>query len=91
MPRNEVAKTLIALSRVPVVAPSANVSGKAPARTAKEILKNMGNQIDLIIDGGDTEIGVESTIVDTTCFPYKIVREGAIPASEIADIWNNIY
>jgi len=90
MPRNEVAKMLIAESRVPVAAPSANISGKSPARTAEEILKSLGNHIDLILDGGRAQIGEESTIVDTTDFSYKIVRKGAIPAFEIEKIWEEM-
>ena len=87
MPRNEVAKVLIAEARVPVAAPSANISGEAPAKTAADILKTLGDQIDLILDGGATQIGEESTIVDTTEFPYRIVRNGAIPAFEIERVW----
>ena len=87
MPRNEVAKVLIAEARVPVAAPSANISGEAPAKTAADILKTLGDQIDLILDGGAAQIGEESTIVDTTEFPYRIVRNGAIPAFEIERVW----
>jgi len=90
MPRNEVAKILIAEARVPVAAPSANISGKTPARKAAEVAKSLGNHVDLILDGGRARIGRESTIVDTTGSGYRIVREGAIPRSKIAHIWEEL-
>lgn len=86
MPKNRIAKALITESGVPVVAPSANLSGKKPPTEAKEIPEDLGGELDLILDGGKTELGRESTVVDTTVFPYKILREGAIPESEIAQV-----
>lgn len=90
MPKNTVAKALISRSGVPVVAPSANVSGERPPTEVKEILKKFDGKIDLILDGGKTEFRRESTIVDTTVFPYKILREGAVPESKIVEAWNEL-
>lgn len=83
MPKNRIAKDLISKSGVPVVAPSANISGRKPPTQADEVLKSLDGKIDLVIDSGKTEFGRESTVVDTTSFPYKILREAAIPESEI--------
>ncbi len=90
MPRNRIAKELISESGIPVAAPSANVSGeKAPAE-AGEILKKFDGKIDLILDSGKTQFSRESTIVDATKFPCKILREGAIPESEIRRVLDEL-
>lgn len=86
MPKNTVAKRLISKSGVPVVAPSANISGEEPATEAGEILKKFDGKIDLILDNGKTEFGRESTVVDTTVSPYKILREGAISKDNVERI-----
>jgi len=88
MPKNRIAKDLISKSGVPVAAPSANISGEKPPTSAEDIVKSLDAKIDLIIDSGRTEFGKESTIVDTTLFPYKILREGAISKEEIERIYS---
>ena len=90
MPKNEVAKLLIAKSGVPVVAPSANISGEEPPTEIGAILDSFNGKIDLVLDGGKTHVGIASTVVDTTVSPYKVLREGAISEKEIADTWNEI-
>ncbi len=83
MPKNEIAIQLIREAKVPVVAPSANLSGNTPPKNASEVLKELGGVLDLILDGGQTEIGIESTVVDVTSSPFRILREGAISSKEI--------
>lgn len=83
MPANGIALRLIAAAKVPVVAPSANLSGNTPPKSARAVMKELGSKIDLVIDGGRTAVGVESTVVDCTVDPPAIVREGAIPGSDI--------
>ena len=83
MPKSTVAKTLISESGVPVAAPSANLSGGVPPTEACEIPGELDGEIDLILDGGKTEYGKESTVVDATCLPFKVLREGAISKDEI--------
>jgi len=89
MPSSKVALSLIKKSDVPVVTPSANMSGKRPPRDTKEVLEDLGNNIDMILDGGPTEIGIESTVVDTTVFPFKVLREGAITKTQLKDAWHH--
>jgi len=90
MPENTIAKMLISESGVPIAAPSANVSGgKAPV-TAGEVIEKLDGKIDLVLDGGKTKFERESTIVDTTTSPYKIVRKGAISESDIAGTWEKL-
>jgi len=60
---------------------SANLPGYPPARTAQEVLAQMGPEVDLVFNGGWVSIGVSSTVVDCTRWPPVIVREG--PISEV--------
>ena len=84
MPANTVALRLIAASKVPVVAPSANLSGKRPPTSAAAVLKGLGGKIDLVLDGGRTAVGIESTVIDVSVSPAVILREGAIKARVLA-------
>ena len=67
----------------PLVGTSANVSGRPAALTADEVRQQLGDEIDLIIDGGECPGGQESTIVDVTGIVPRILRQGIIPRDEI--------
>lgn len=86
IPANTVALELIKASGVPIVAPSANLSGKAAPTSADEVLKDLDGSIDVILDSGPTEVGIESTIVDLTVVPPKILREGAISREKLMKV-----
>jgi L-threonylcarbamoyladenylate synthase len=90
MPANKVALELIKAAGVPVVAPSANKSGKPPPTDAEGVLKELDGRIELVIDSGPTRVGVESTVVDMTASPPKVLREGAIRAEEILKVMTNV-
>lgn len=81
MPDNEVALGLIKASGVPIAAPSANSSGRPSPTLAGHVLEDMDGRIDMIIDGGQVNIGIESTIVDMTSEPPMILRPGYITRS----------
>ncbi len=83
MPDNCVALELLRKAGVPVVAPSANLSGEEPPRTAGSVLRSMDGKLDLLIDAGPASVGIESTVVDLTRGRPKILREGAIRGSLI--------
>lgn len=86
MPNNLTAiKILKAVGR-PLIGTSANISTQASALSGDEVLASLGNQIDLIIDKGKTDLGIASTIVDLTQDQTKILRIGAIPKDVIQDI-----
>ena len=83
IPDNKIAQSLIRESARPLVVPSANFSGKPAAQTAEEVFQAFNGSIEMVIDGGKTELGVASTVVDLSVFPYKILREGAIRRKDI--------
>lgn len=66
-----------------LAAPSANRFGRVSPTTAAHVLADLGDDVDLILDGGPCPIGVESTIVDTTTQPVQILRPGGIPMDAI--------
>jgi L-threonylcarbamoyladenylate synthase len=78
MPRNEVALALIKQAMVPIAAPSANSFGRPSPTCADHVLEDLGGKIALILDGGQTQVGVESTILDLTCSPPAILRPGGV-------------
>ncbi len=89
MPANKVALDLIRISAVPVVAPSANLSGREPPKSAGDVLDQLDGKIDLVLDAGKTDVGIESTVVDMTEEMPVILREGAIPREQIFRILAN--
>lgn len=76
---------LLEKSRVPFAAPSANPSGESSPKNADSVLKYFDGKIDAVLDGGECGIGRESTLIDLSRMPYRILRQGALPADEIAD------
>ncbi len=86
VPDNRIALKLIAAAGVPVVAPSANISGNKPPVSAKEVLRDLNGLIEVVIDGGRTKIGKESTVVDMSGRKPVILREGAIPGPKIREV-----
>ena len=88
MPRNPIALKLIAAADVPIVAPSANLSSNPPPKTVDEVLRDLNGLIEAAIDGGKTELGIESSVADLTKTPAQILREGAIPEKELQAVIN---
>ena len=72
MPADEVARVIILAGGGYVSAPSANTSGRPSPTTAMHVKEDLDGKIDMIIDGGSVEIGVESTILDMTVTPPMI-------------------
>lgn len=90
MPSDQVAARLIALSGVPVAAPSANTSGRPSPTTADHVWEDMEGKIDMVIDGGPVGIGVESTIVDVSCEPPAVLRPGAITMEMLQEVLGEV-
>ena len=83
MPRHELARLFLNACGVPVVAPSANLSGKPSPTTWRSVLEDLDGRIDCILQGDATEIGLESTVADCTGDVPVLLRQGAISLSEL--------
>ncbi len=87
MPGHPVAQQLIEAFGGPLVAPSANPSGKISPTRPEHVLQDMGDQVDLTLDGGACAAGVESTIVDARGEHPALLRPGSLDPAEIEKIW----
>ena len=83
MPDDEIALKVIEGASVPVVCPSANISGKPAPINFQDAIGDLDGLVDLAIDAGNTKLGSESSIVDLTVEPLKILREGALKKEDI--------
>ena len=86
LPNCRVALEIVKTSGVPLACPSANLSGKPSPTKASQVAKDLGERIDLLLDGGETEIGTESTVLDLITSPPTILREGALKREEIEEV-----
>ena len=84
-PSNEIAKTLIEKSGVPIAAPSANVSVRPSPTKGEHVIEDLDGKVDMIIDGGEVGLGLESTIIDVTDKP-TILRPGFITQEMLEDV-----
>lgn len=82
-PSNKIAREIIKKSGVPLVAPSANLSGKPSPTQFSHVVKDLDGKVDAIIDGGNCDIGVESTVVSFLQDTPKLLRPGAITPEDI--------
>ncbi|MCL2396482.1 MAG: L-threonylcarbamoyladenylate synthase [Defluviitaleaceae bacterium] len=78
MPQNPVALALITHAGVPIAAPSANISGRPSPTTAAHVLTDLDGKVDMILDGGMCQHGLESTVIDCTVEPPTILRPGSV-------------
>ncbi len=74
----------------PLAAPSANLSSRVSPTTAEHVLKQLGGNIPLIVDGGRSQVGIESTVLDLTVSPPRILRPGMIHAESLAAVIGSI-
>jgi len=78
VPSHPIALALIRSAKLPIAAPSANVSGKPSPTDSKHVINDLDGKVDVIIDGGFSNIGVESTVVDMVADPPMLLRPGGI-------------
>ena len=83
MPNNTIALSLVKEAQCSIAAPSANLKDKEPSTTCQEALADLDGLVDVAIDGGSSSLGRESSVVDLTQYPPKILREGPITYSDI--------
>ena len=84
-PDHAVTRAIIAAAGVPVAAPSGNTSGRPSPTSAADMLEDMDGKIDGIVDGGPCTVGVESTIIDLTLTPPRLLRPGGVTLEQLRD------
>ena len=89
-PAHPVCRAILAAAGVPVAAPSGNTSGRPSPTTAADMLEDMDGKIDAIVDGGPCAVGVESTIVDLTETPPRLLRPGGVTLEELEDVLGEV-
>ena len=86
MPDHRIPLELIQRAGTPLAAPSANLSGKPSPSLAAHVISDLTGRIDVILDGGEASIGLESTVIDMTVEPPVVLRPGAISIDELESI-----
>jgi L-threonylcarbamoyladenylate synthase len=86
VPAHAVAQALLLASGVPLAAPSANLFGRPSPTRPAHVLEDLDGRIDVVLDGGPTTVGLESTIVDVSCTPPRLLRPGGLAAEEIETV-----
>ena len=86
VPAHPVAHALIAAAGIPIAAPSANLFSRPSATRAAHVLQDLDGRIDLVIDAGPTDLGIESTVIDLTDAVPAILRPGAITLETIRGV-----
>ena len=86
LPSHSVANALITLSKTPIAAPSANLSGSPSPTTARHCIADLDGRVDMIIDGGSSMIGIESTVIDLSGEIPVVLRPGGITPEDMQSI-----
>ena len=89
-PSHKLCRDIIAAAGVPVAAPSGNTSGRPSPTTAQHMMEDMDGKIDAIVDGGPCSVGVESTIIDLTCQPPRLLRPGGITLEQLQAVLGEV-
>lgn len=91
LPNNNIARALIKECGFPIAAPSANISGKPSPTNATHVFKDLNGKIDMILDGGNCELGLESTVVEVLEDKVTILRPGNITKEMIEEICGQVF
>lgn len=89
-PNHPVTLAIIRAADVPIAAPSGNTSGRPSPTCAAHMVEDMNGKIDAIIDGGPCGVGVESTIIDLTVQPPRLLRPGGLPLESLQEVLGEI-
>ena len=90
IPKNEIALKFLQTVELPIAAPSANKSGSVSPTKAEHVLDSLGASIDLILDGGACQVGIESTIIDLSTNNPCVLRTGGVPIENLVRQLENI-
>ncbi|WOI55468.1 L-threonylcarbamoyladenylate synthase [Palleronia sp. LCG004] len=85
VPGNAMARELLTRVGRPIVAPSANPSGRVSATSAEHVLGHLGDRIDAVLDGGPCDVGVESTILAVRDGDVALLRPGGLPVEAVEE------
>ncbi len=86
LPGHPVAAALVAAAGGPITGTSANIAGEPGVSQVEDLSKEVADRVDLILDAGPLEGGAGSTVVDVTVDPPRVLREGAVPVSELESL-----
>ena len=89
-PSNEIAHAILKAVDFPVAAPSANLSGRPSPTKVEHVIEDLNGRVDIIVDGGHSVVGIESTVLDVTADPPMILRPGKITLEDLREIDENI-
>lgn len=87
-PGHPLMQSVIRLCGFPLAAPSANPANQLSPTNAEHVLRSLGEQLPLIVDGGQSQVGIESTVIDLTTTPARVLRPGMISADALAAALN---
>ena len=89
-PDHPVTRAILEAAGVPVAAPSGNTSGRPSPTTAAHMWEDMDGKIEAIVDGGPCRVGVESTIIDLTVHPPRLLRPGGVSLEELQEVLGEV-
>lgn len=86
MPEHPVMQAIIREAKVPLAAPSANISGRPSSTRFHHVFEDLNGKVEAMIDGGESTLGIESTVLDVSSFPWTILRPGLITQTMIEKV-----
>ncbi|MCR4925412.1 MAG: threonylcarbamoyl-AMP synthase [Clostridiales bacterium] len=90
MPSHKIARKIIKQAGIPIAAPSANTSGLPSPTTAQHVMNDMNGKISAVVDGGECEVGVESTVITLVTNPPKLLRPGGITFEQLKSVLGEV-
>lgn len=90
MPANKIALSLIKEAKMPIAAPSANLSGKPSPTCAQHVIDDLYGKINILINGGETDIGIESSVIDLTAKVPTLLRPGRVTIEELRKVLKEV-
>ena len=90
LPKHPVARAIIKAANTPLAAPSANISGSPSPTTAQHVMDDMEGKIDAVLDGGNCDVGVESTVITVATPTPRLLRPGGVTPEQIEEVIGHI-
>ena len=91
MPSNAISRELLKASGTPIAAPSANMFGRPSPTTAQHVIDDLDGRVDIVLDGGPTEIGIESTVVEFIEGKVIVLRPGGIDVESLQSVIGDVH